>query len=97
MKWYFYILRCVDNSYYCGITNSLKDRLGEHNRGEGAKYTKTRLPVKMIYFEEFPDKSSACKREIEVKVWRRGKKEALIEGFPSQNRFRTGLRPSGSG
>jgi len=85
MKWYFYILRCVDNSYYCGITNNLKDRLREHNNGEGAKYTKTRLPVEMIYFEEFPDKSSACKREIEVKGWSRKKKEILARGFPSSS------------
>lgn len=82
MKWCFYILRCIDNSFYCGITNSLKDRLNEHNNGEGAKYTRTRLPVKLIYFEEHPDKSSACKREIEVKGWRREKKEALASGFP---------------
>jgi len=82
MNWYFYILRCVDNSLYCGITNNLKERLGEHNSGEGAKYTKIRLPVKLIHFEEFPDKSSACKREIEVKGWRREKKESLAVGFP---------------
>jgi putative endonuclease len=88
MKWYLYILRCADNSYYCGITNDLKDRLREHNSGEDAKYTKTRLPVEMIYFEEFPDKSSAGKREIEVKRWSRKKKERLTGGF---------LRPSDSG
>ena len=81
MRWYFYILRCVDSSFYCGITNDLKDRLKEHNSGEGAKYTKTRLPVKLIYFEEYPDKSSACKREIEVKRWRREKKQKLVASF----------------
>jgi len=92
MNWYFYILKCVDSSFYCGITNNLKDRLREHNRGEGAKYTKTRLPVELIYFEEFPDKSSACKREIEVKGWRREKKETLVGGFPSPCGLRTNLR-----
>jgi putative endonuclease len=80
MSWYFYILRCVDSSLYCGITNNLKERLEEHSRGEGAKYTKTRLPVKLIHFEEFPNKSSACKREREVKGWHREKKKALVEG-----------------
>jgi len=81
MSWYFYILRCADNSFYCGITNNLKERLDEHNNGKGAKYTKTRLPVKLIYFEEFPAKSSACKREIEVKGWRREKKDKLVDSF----------------
>jgi putative endonuclease len=79
-KWYFYILRCKDSSFYCGITNNLKERISEHNSGKGAKYTKSRVPVKMIHFEEFPDKSSACKREIEVKGWRKEKKEALVGG-----------------
>ena len=82
MIWYFYLLKCRDNSFYCGITNNLRERLKEHNEGEGAKYTKTRLPVKLIYFEEHPDKSSACKREIEVKGWRKEKKEALVGSFP---------------
>jgi putative endonuclease len=79
-RWYFYILRCKDSSFYCGITNNLKERISKHNNGKGAKYTKSRIPVKLIYFEEFPDKSSAFKREIEVKGWRKEKKEALIGG-----------------
>jgi putative endonuclease len=82
MMWYFYILRCIDGSFYSGITNHLEERLKEHNNGEGAKYTKNRLPVKLIYFEEYPDKSSARKREIEVKGWHREKKDALVVGFP---------------
>ena len=93
MKWYFYILRCIDNSYYCGITNDLKDRLREHNSGEGAKYTKTRVPVDMIYFEEFPNKSAACKREIEVKGWSRKKKEILARGFLSPSEHRISFSP----
>ena len=78
MTWYVYILRCSDDSFYCGITNNLKERLDEHNTGKGAKYTKTRLPVELIYSEELHDKSSACKREIKIKGWRREKKEALV-------------------
>jgi putative endonuclease len=82
MTWYFYILKCRDNSLYCGITNNVNERLREHSDGEGAKYTKTRLPVKLIYSEEHPDKSSACRREIEVKGWCREKKAALASAFP---------------
>jgi len=78
MSWHVYILRCSDDSLYCGITNNLKERLDEHNDRKGAKYTKTRLPVELIYSEELPDKSSACKREIAIKGWRREKKEALV-------------------
>ncbi|MGB8658524.1 MAG: GIY-YIG nuclease family protein [Candidatus Zixiibacteriota bacterium] len=92
MRWYFYILRCADSSFYSGITNNLEERLKEHSTGVGAKYTKTRLPVKLIYSEEFPDKSSACKREIEVKGWRKEKKEALVRGFPSPCGLRINLR-----
>ena len=96
MKWYFYILKCVDGSFYSGITNNLEERLREHNSGEGAKYTKIRLPVEMVYFEEYPNKSSACKREIEVKGWRRTKKESLVKDFRSPFGFRTRSRSSGS-
>ena len=83
MNWYVYLLKCSDDSFYCGITNNLKERLDEHNAGKGAKYTKTRLPVELVYSEELPDKSSACKREIEIKGWRKEKKETLIAGSSS--------------
>ena len=78
MNWHVYLLKCGDDSFYCGITNNLKERLDEHNARKGAKYTKTRLPVELAHSEEFPDKSSARKREIEIKGWRKKKKEALI-------------------
>ena len=87
MNWYVYLLKCSDDSFYCGITNNLKERLDEHNAGKGAKYTKTRLPVESVYSEELPDKSSACKREIEIKGWRKEKKEALIAGSSSSPRL----------
>ncbi len=76
--WYTYILLCRDNSYYTGITNDLDYRLNLHNQGKAAQWTKVRHPVKMIYAEVHPDKSSARKKEIEIKGWRRTKKEDLL-------------------
>lgn len=78
--YYFYILRCSDNSLYSGITNNLEKRLLEHNSPgiRGAKYTSARKPVKIIYSEKLPDKSTALKREAEVKRWSKIKKESLI-------------------
>ena len=66
-KWFVYLLECQDGSLYCGITNNLEKRIQVHNSGKGAKYTKTRLPVKLYYFEETDDKSSASKREWQIK------------------------------
>ncbi|MDD5224621.1 MAG: GIY-YIG nuclease family protein [bacterium] len=87
MSWFFYILKCKDDSLYSGITNDLIHRLIIHNRGKGAKYTRSHRPVSLAYWEEFSDKSKARKREIEVKSWNREKKIQLIEtkratGFP---------------
>lgn len=80
MHWFIYILSCSDNSYYVGITNNLKRRETLHNLGKGSKYLLSKLPVKLIYSEEYPDKSSARKREIQLKGWSRIKKEKLIQG-----------------
>ncbi|GFH41329.1 GIY-YIG nuclease family protein [Pseudolactococcus insecticola] len=60
---YFYVLLCADNTLYGGYTNDLDKRLAAHNAGQGAKYTKARRPVEMIYTEAFADKSTAMKRE----------------------------------
>lgn len=79
-NWYVYILRCADNSYYTGITNNLKQRISDHNSGKGARYTINRRPVELIYTEKSPNKSSASKREIEIKDMSRAKKEKLING-----------------
>ena len=78
--YYTYILECSDGTYYCGYTNNVSDREKTHNEGKGAKYTKSRLPVKVIYSEEFSTKSEAMKREAEIKKMTRVMKEALIEG-----------------
>ena len=77
---YVYILRCSDNSLYTGWTNNLDKRIKTHSEGKGAKYTKARLPVELVYFEEFDDKISAMKREYEIKKLNRGDKLKLIEG-----------------
>lgn len=74
-----YILRCADNSLYCGITNDLKKRIKNHNAGKASKCTRARLPVELVYFEEGFDKSSALKREIEIKKLSHDKKLNLIK------------------
>jgi len=79
---YFYIVRCSDNSLYCGQTNNLQKRIKEHNSNKtrSAKYTKIRRPIKLIYFEEYPTIQLAMKREWQIKKWTKTKKEALIKG-----------------
>ncbi len=83
MNWVCYILQCVDGTLYCGITNDLDKRLAAHNAGEGAKYTRGRTPVKLAYFESCADKSTALKREIEIKSLPRTEKLALVEASPN--------------
>lgn len=78
MRAYMYILLCSDNSYYTGSTNNLELRLAQHMAGEGAKHTKNRLPIKLVYYEEFDRVDHAFRREKQVQGWSRKKKEALI-------------------
>ena len=80
MKAWLYILRCADGSYYTGSTNNLPLRLAEHQAGEGSAYTRCRLPVELVYSQEFPSEHEAFLRERQVKGWSRAKKEALIRG-----------------
>ena len=77
MPWYTYIVECSDGSYYVGITNDLKSRVSEHNAGKGASWTRMRRPVRLRFAQPFQSKSDARKRELEIKGWRREKKEAL--------------------
>jgi putative endonuclease len=77
--WFFYILRCRDNSLYSGITPNLEERLKKHNAGKGARYTTQRRPVTLVHSEQFPNISSARKREAEIKRWPKVKKELLID------------------
>jgi putative endonuclease len=81
-EWYFYIVRCRDNSLYSGITNDINNRVIVHNKGLGAKYTLSRRPVKLVYSEKYNNMSEARKRESQIKGWSRINKEKLIMGFP---------------
>ncbi len=78
---YTYILQCSDGTLYTGWTNDLKKRLKAHNGKTGAKYTKGRTPVRLIYFEEYDTKEEAMRREFAIKRLTRTEKMALIEGF----------------
>ncbi|AKP66674.1 GIY-YIG nuclease family protein [Companilactobacillus ginsenosidimutans] len=79
-KGYFvYILLCADGTFYTGTSNDVDKRVKTHNSGKGAKYTKTRRPVKLLYTEKLTDKSAALKREIEIKKLSRMKKEKLLD------------------
>ena len=78
MKAYMYILKCSDSTYYIGSTTNLELRIAEHNQGEGAEYTKRRLPVQLVYFEECLSIKDAFLREKQVQGWSRKKREALI-------------------
>jgi len=80
MKGWMYILECSDGSYYTGSTNNLELRIKQHQAGEGANHTKKRLPVKLIFSEEFQRIDLAFYREKQVQGWSRKKKEALMNG-----------------
>ena len=79
MKAFMYILKCNDDSYYVGSTTDLTRRVEQHNHGEGAEYTKKRLLVELVYFEECRNIKDAFLREKQVQGWRRKKREALIK------------------
>lgn len=77
MRFFVYLLECRDGSYYCGIAADLGKRLKAHNSGKGAKYTRSRLPARLIYFEKAKSKSLALKREAQIKALSRKQKEEL--------------------
>ena len=81
---YTYIVECADGSLYTGWTNDVEKRLATHNAGKGAKYTRPRLPVKLVYVEQHPTKEIAQHREYESKQLARQDKIALITGRPGQ-------------
>ena len=78
MNWLVYMLECSDNSIYTGITNNLENRLKKHQSGDGAKYLRGRLPIKIIYKELFINRSEATKREISIKKMSKKEKVRLI-------------------
>jgi len=77
---YCYILLCSDNSYYVGVADDPERRLAEHSEGKGAVWTSLRLPVELVWAQEYASLSDARSREIQLKSWSRKKKEALIAG-----------------
>lgn len=79
--YYVYILRCGDGSLYCGYTTNVEKRFEKHKSGKGAKYTRSRLPLEIVYVEDFETKSEALKREYAIKAMTRLQKEKLIEHY----------------
>ena len=86
---YVYLVRCADSTLYCGWTTDLEKRVRAHNSGQGAKYTRSRRPVKLVYAEEFAEKQEALSREWHLKRLSRTEKLRLIE--------KTGVKRNGAG
>ncbi len=82
--WYLYIAECRDKALYTGITDNIDRRLNEHKTGKGGHYTSCNRPEKILYTEEFKDKSQAENREQQIKRWSRAKNLALIRGNKEQ-------------
>lgn len=79
MSCYCYIVECADGTYYTGWAIDPEKRVAMHNKGRGARYTRTRSPVKLVYLEELPDRKTAMKREIAIKRLGRVGKSKLIQ------------------
>ncbi len=80
LMFFVYMVRCADGTLYTGLARDPRQRVQVHNSGKGAKYTRSRLPVSLVYCERCDSLSAALKRERQLKPWRRAKKEALIAG-----------------
>lgn len=89
---YTYILQCNDGSYYTGWTTNLAARLKAHNEGKGARYTRSRLPVQLVYWEAHPDRGMAMRREAIIRKLKRNDKIRLIESLDKWNQYETGGR-----
>jgi putative endonuclease len=79
LSWVCYLLLCVDGTLYCGITNNLEKRLAAHNAGTAAKYTRSRVPVELVFAESCADRSAASRRESAIKRQTRAEKLLLIQ------------------
>lgn len=77
--WIVYMLRCCDGSLYTGITKNLEQRIAKHNDGTGAKYTRSRLPVVLVWHEVAESEGDARRREAEIKTWKRNEKFAFLK------------------
>ena len=82
---YVYLLRCADGSLYCGWTTDLHRRVSAHNSGQGAKYTRSRRPVTLVYYEEYTDRHEALSREWHIKRLSRQEKLRLTESSPQNS------------
>lgn len=78
---YTYILQCADGSFYAGWTTDLGNRIKAHNEGKGARYTRSRLPVQLVYWENHPNRSTAQRREAEIRKLKRKEKEKLVNSI----------------
>jgi predicted GIY-YIG superfamily endonuclease len=78
VSWHVYIVRCADRTLYTGVAKDLRGRIAVHNSGRGAKYTRQRLPVKLVYSETAADRGAALRRELEIKRLPRAEKRALF-------------------
>lgn len=79
--WHVYIVQCVDQSLYTGVAKDVPARVEQHNAGQGAKYTRGRRPVDLVYIESVDDRSAALRREIAIKRMERAAKRKLIDGY----------------
>ena len=79
--WFVYIAECADGTYYTGITTSVADRIATHNTGNGAKYTRSRLPISLRYFRKCSGKSEASILEHTIKQLSRSEKETLLQKY----------------
>lgn len=105
-KWFLYILKCCDGSFYTGITNDLERRFKMHQTGKASRYTRVHRPVEMVYQEKCGNRSKALIRECEVKEWPKKKKVALVTGELKKKKprkkkekliLKTGPRDTGHG
>jgi len=84
-NYYAYLARCSDQSLYAGYTNDIANREAVHNEGKGSKYTRARLPIQIVYFEEFKNRSEAMKQECAFKRLTKIQKEKLVKNFLKNN------------
>lgn len=90
MAAFTYLVECADGSYYAGWTTDLSVRLAAHNSGIGARYTRSRLPVRLVYWLEFADKQAAMRQEAAIKKMTRAQKKQMVESFKSSAKAATG-------
>lgn len=83
-QWFVYLIECSDHSLYCGSSNNLKRRIGDHNKGYAASYTRQRRPVQLVYYENHSSLLSARRREEQIKKWSKKKKMNLVNGIWSK-------------